>query len=63
MPGLVVAVRVEPGQTIEQGQGLVILEAMKMENELRAPRAGMVKSIRCRPGQAVNMGETLVSIE
>ena len=63
MPGLVVTVRVEPGQAVEQGQGLVILEAMKMENELRAPRAGVVKSIRCRPGQAVNMGETLLSIE
>ena len=63
MPGLVVTVRVEPGQTVEQGQGLVILEAMKMENVLLAPRAGVIKNIRCRPGQAVNMGETLVSIE
>ncbi len=63
MPGLVVTVRVEPGQTVEQGQGVVILEAMKMENELRAPRPGVVKAIRCRPGQAVNMGETLLTIE
>jgi glutaconyl-CoA/methylmalonyl-CoA decarboxylase subunit gamma len=63
MPGLVVAVRVEPGQQVEQGQGVVILEAMKMENEIRAPRGGVVKAVRVRAGQAVNQGEAMLVIE
>jgi len=63
MPGLVVAVRIEVGQVVEPGQGMIILEAMKMENELRATRGGTVKAIRVRPGQAVNQGEALVVIE
>lgn len=63
MPGLVVAVRVEVGDTVEPGQGVAILEAMKMENEMKAARGGTVKAIRVRPGQAVNQGETLVVLE
>ena len=63
MPGLVVAVRVEVGQQIEANQGLVILEAMKMENEIRSPRAGTIKAIKVSPGQKVNQGEVLVAIE
>lgn len=63
MPGLVVAVRVEPGQVVSQGQGVVILEAMKMENELRASRGATVKTVKVQPGQAVNQGEPLIVFE
>jgi len=62
MPGLVVAVPAKPGQEVKIGQGLIILEAMKMENELRAPRAGMVKAIRVSPGQVVDKDQVLVVI-
>ncbi len=47
---------------METGQGLVVLEAMKMQNELRAPRAGRVEQVLVRPGQAVNAGEVLVVV-
>jgi biotin carboxyl carrier protein len=59
MPGLVVRVLVEAGQPIEQGQGAVILEAMKMENEIRSPRPGVVKSVNVVPGTTVNLGDAL----
>lgn len=62
MPGLVVAVPVISGQEVKIGQGLIILEAMKMENELRAPRAGRVKAIRVSPGQVVDKDQVLVVI-
>ncbi len=62
MPGLVVAVPVISGQKVKIGQGLIILEAMKMENELRAPRAGRVKAIRVSPGQVVDKDQVLVVI-
>jgi len=62
MPGLVVAVPVQAGQEVKMGQGLVILEAMKMENELRAPRAGVVKAVRVSPGQVVDKDQLLVVI-
>lgn len=62
MPGLVVAVPVISGQEVKIGQGLIILEAMKMENELRAPRAGSVKAIRVSPGQVVDKDQVLVVI-
>jgi biotin carboxyl carrier protein len=60
MPGKVVAVLVEPGARVERGQGLLVIEAMKMENEIAAPRAGSVAEIRVRPGQPVEAGEILV---
>jgi biotin carboxyl carrier protein len=63
MPALVVRLEVEIGQTVVAGQGLVVLEAMKMENEIRAPRAGKVKSISATPGKPVEIGETLVILE
>ena len=53
IPGLVVKVLVEAGQTVALNEPLVILEAMKMENEIRAPRAGVVKDIRIKVGQSV----------
>ncbi|HEX6608780.1 MAG TPA: biotin/lipoyl-containing protein [Chloroflexia bacterium] len=63
MPGLVRAVTVGVGDTVEQGQRLVLLEAMKMENEIHAPRAGTVKAVRVTPGETVENGRPLVVIE
>ena len=62
MPGLVVRVLVTPGEVVEAGQSLVVLEAMKMENELKAPAAGVVESVTATPGQAVEKGAALVVI-
>ena len=53
MPGLVVRVEVEPGQRVDAGAGLVVVEAMKMENELRAAGAGVVAAVHVAPGQVV----------
>ncbi len=63
MPGKVVAVLVEAGAAIERGQGLLVIEAMKMENEIAAPRTGTVTELRVRPGQAVEAGEILARID
>jgi len=63
MPGLIVAVRVKPGQDVKKGETLVILESMKMENELKAPRDGKVGSVRVEGRQAVEQGQTLATIE
>jgi biotin carboxyl carrier protein len=63
MPGLVVRIPVETGQKVEAGTPLVVLEAMKMENELKAPAASTVKSIRVSPGDAVEKGQLLVEFE
>jgi pyruvate carboxylase subunit B len=63
MPGLIVRVNVNPGDTVAQGQGLVVMEAMKMENELRAQAAGTVKSVNVKPGTAVEKGTVLVEME
>jgi pyruvate carboxylase subunit B len=60
MPGLVVRVSATAGQTVAAGQGLIVLEAMKMENELRAPAAGRVTSVRVSEGQAVEKGQVLI---
>src|SRR3989442_4472303 len=56
MPGLVVRVAVEPGQQVDAGAGLVVVEAMKMENELRAPGAGVVAAGHVAPGQVGRRG-------
>ncbi|MGH2457581.1 MAG: acetyl-CoA carboxylase biotin carboxyl carrier protein subunit [Chloroflexota bacterium] len=63
MPGAVISVEVTPGQDVKKGQGVVILSAMKMENEIKTPRAGRVKSVEVQPGQTVEQGRTLVVIE
>lgn len=63
MPGLVVKVLVTEGRPVAANQAVVILEAMKMENELRAPRAGRIKSIRVQPGQTVDQGQILLVLE
>jgi len=60
MPGLVVKVLVEPGAAVSAGQGLVVLEAMKMENEIKAAAAGVVEAVSVRPGQAVEKGAVLL---
>lgn len=62
MPGLVVAVPVGEGQVVEQGQNLVILESMKMQNELKAPRPGTVGRIRVGPGDSVEQNQILLSL-
>jgi biotin carboxyl carrier protein len=62
MPGRVVAVLVRVGQTVEPGAPLVVLEAMKMENEFRATARGVVREVRVTPGQAVNGGDLLVEV-
>jgi biotin carboxyl carrier protein len=63
MPGLIVRVNVKPGDVVEAGQGVVVMEAMKMENELRATAAGTVKSVEVQPGAAVEKGALLVALE
>ena len=63
MPGRVVRVNVAEGDTVAAQQGLVVLEAMKMENELSAPREGIVKQVRVKPGQTVETGDPLVILE
>src|SRR5262245_44465643 len=63
MPGLVVKVLVEPGATVTAGQGLVVLEAMKMENEIKATAPGLVESVSVKPGQAVDKGAALVVLK
>lgn len=60
MPGLVVRVEVEPGQAVRAGQGVVVMEAMKMENELKAEAAGVVARVLVAAGQAVEKGAVLV---
>ena len=63
MPGLIVRVNVAVGDTVRAGQGLIVMEAMKMENELRAGAAGVVKAVRAAPGTAVERGAILVELE
>ena len=62
MPGLVVRVHVQPGDRVESGQGLVSMEAMKMENELRSPSAGTVVAVLVAPGAVVEKGSVLVEL-
>ena len=63
MPGMIVRVAVQVGDTVEPGQSLVVMEAMKMENELRATSAGTVKTILAQPGTAVEKGAVLLELE
>jgi len=62
MPGLIIRVNVAVGDTVSAGQGLVVMEAMKMENELRAVASGTVKAIYAVPGTAVEKGTLLVEL-
>ncbi|HZS38549.1 MAG TPA: biotin/lipoyl-containing protein, partial [Polyangia bacterium] len=63
MPGKVVKVLVRAGDDVKAGQGIVVVEAMKMENELKAPRDGKIKEVQVQEGQAVEAGQTLATLE
>ena len=63
MPGMIVRVNVEVGARVHPGQGLVVMEAMKMENELRAPGEAPVKAVHAQPGSAVEKGALLIELE
>ena len=60
MPGIVLQVLVKKGDTVKRGQKVLILEAMKMENEISAPAGGTVREIRAREGDSVNTGDVLI---
>lgn len=62
MAGKVVAVKAVAGQNVEEGEVVIIIEAMKMENDLKAHRAGKIESVNVTAGQAVEIGDTLVTI-
>lgn len=62
MPGLVVRIQVELGQRVAAGAPVAVLEAMKMENQLKAPAAGVIRAIHVRPGDAVEKGKGLIDI-
>jgi biotin carboxyl carrier protein len=63
MPGRVVRILVKPGDEVAHRQGLIVVEAMKMENELGAPKAGKVKEVAVTEGQSVEAGRLLIVIE
>lgn len=63
MPGRVIAVEVEPGDAVTAGQGVVVIEAMKMENELRSHMDARVKEVLVKAGDAVNKNDVLVVLE
>lgn len=63
MPGKVVRVLVQAGDRVEAGQGLMVVEAMKMQNEIRSPKSGTVERILAKEGQPVNAGEVLAWID
>lgn len=63
MPGKVIALLVSQDELVERGQGLAIIEAMKMENEVRSPVAGTVKEIRVKPGESVEGGTVLAIVD
>jgi biotin carboxyl carrier protein len=63
MPGKVVRVLVAEGDEVEKGDGVIVVEAMKMQNEMKAPKSGKVIAVKAAEGAAVNAGEVLVAIE
>ncbi len=63
MPGLIVRINAEPGDRVQAGQGLVVMEAMKMENELRAATSGTVKAVLVAVGTPVEKGAVLLEME
>jgi biotin carboxyl carrier protein len=63
MPGKVVRVHIETGATVEKGAGVIVVEAMKMQNEMKSPRGGVVVSINVKPGDTVNAGDVLAVVE
>ncbi len=63
MPGKVVRLLVAPGDPVEEGQGLIVVEAMKMQNEMKSPKAGRVVEIKTQPDATVVAGDVLLVIE
>jgi biotin carboxyl carrier protein len=63
MPGKVIRILAEQGQQVEAGQGIVVVEAMKMQDELQAPKAGVLVAVRAAAGDAVTAGQVLAIIE
>ncbi|HEV7682936.1 MAG TPA: acetyl-CoA carboxylase biotin carboxyl carrier protein subunit [Pyrinomonadaceae bacterium] len=63
MPGKIVRILVEPGASVEAGAGIIVVEAMKMQNEMKAPKAGVVVSINAAEGATVKAGDVLAVIE
>ncbi len=63
MPGKVLKLLAKEGDEVKEGQGIVVVEAMKMENELKTPKAGRVKTIHAKEGETVDAGARLVTIE
>jgi biotin carboxyl carrier protein len=63
MPGKVVRILVQEGEEVASGKGILIVEAMKMQNELKTPKAGIVVSIRAEAGATVNAGDVLAVVE
>jgi len=63
MPGMVVDVLVEEGQEVTEGQGVLVVEAMKMENELKAPKDGVIRDLTAVKGQTVESGVALCMID
>jgi biotin carboxyl carrier protein len=62
MPGKIVSVLVAPGQKVEAGQGLLVIEAMKMQNEIRSPKSGVLEKLLAREGQTVGAGEIVAIV-
>jgi biotin carboxyl carrier protein len=63
MPGLVIEVNVKEGDSVKSGDALLVIEAMKMQNEVKTPQDGLVKKILVQKGKTVNSGDTLIIIE
>jgi biotin carboxyl carrier protein len=63
MPGKIVRVLVQTGEAVQAGQGLLVVEAMKMQNEIRSPKSGTVERLLVKEGQPVNAGEILAWID
>ena len=63
MPGKIIRVLVQIGEKVDAGQGLLVVEAMKMQNEIRSPKSGTVERLLVKEGQPVNAGEILAWID
>ena len=63
MPGLVVRINVEAGDEVQEGQALATVEAMKMENILRAERRGVVRSVNAAPGESLKVDDVIMEFE
>lgn len=63
MPGKVIKLLVAPGATVQAGQGVIVVEAMKMQNEMKSPKAGVVSRVRVQEGATVSAGETMMVVD